>query len=433
MDRYKFSYEELLREISSSEIPLHCIYYDWHLDIRAGGPTGYLANLQLGLSRIEKSTKCKIWFAVRDKVQGTCGKSGVKDFFLKIPGFPYMYCNYLSVKKRKEQLAYIEGVKNIKNELANTKLLPDELLKRVKAIHTHTVADLLKVSNLLDVKGIKGVKLILTSHTPESVADEYYNQKKLEGYSEKNLDDLYNAWREIELLAYQKADIVIAPSKDALEPARIVLGDQFINNKLTRFVETGAEAISSNLTKSEARKKYGVKTQLVIGYLGRHNHIKGYDVLKIAAQNILKEYPDVTFLIAGDLGKGKYAPLNHPRWIECGRVNPADFLPALDLFVLPNRQTYYDLAFLEVMSQGIPIICSRTGGNISLAKDVRTTVTYDDGSQELEMAIKNTLKDEYLLSRENSEYISNVYLRKFTLSEFARRYQLEVENIILNE
>ena len=40
----------------------HVIYYEWYLDIRAGGPTGYLANLLDGLNRIENNTNPMIFF-----------------------------------------------------------------------------------------------------------------------------------------------------------------------------------------------------------------------------------------------------------------------------------------------------------------------------------------------------------------------------------
>lgn len=33
------------------------------------------------------------------------------------------------------------------------------------------------------------------------------------------------------------------------------------------------------------------------------------------------------------------------------------------MFILPNRETYFDLVLLEVMSLGIPVLASYTGGN----------------------------------------------------------------------
>ena len=33
------------------------------------------------------------------------------------------------------------------------------------------------------------------------------------------------------------------------------------------------------------------------------------------------------------------------------------------MFVLPNRETYFDLVLLEVLRQGTPVLLARTGGN----------------------------------------------------------------------
>lgn len=40
-----------------------------------------------------------------------------------------------------------------------------------------------------------------------------------------------------------------------------------------------------------------------------------------------------------------------------------DLLQEVDVFVLPNRQTYYDLILLEVMRAGKPVLLTTTGGN----------------------------------------------------------------------
>ena len=42
--------------------PLHLVYYSYHLDPRAGGPTGYLANLKIGLDKIPNPEDFSIWF-----------------------------------------------------------------------------------------------------------------------------------------------------------------------------------------------------------------------------------------------------------------------------------------------------------------------------------------------------------------------------------
>ncbi|WP_302163890.1 hypothetical protein, partial [uncultured Clostridium sp.] len=45
----------------------HIIYYEWYLDIRAGGPTGYLANLLDGINRTEDNKNPLILFDTMEK------------------------------------------------------------------------------------------------------------------------------------------------------------------------------------------------------------------------------------------------------------------------------------------------------------------------------------------------------------------------------
>ena len=56
--------------------------------------------------------------------------------------------------------------------------------------------------------------------------------------------------------------------------------------------------------------------------------------------------------------------LQNPRWIELGWINYGNEVIAnSDVFVLPNKETYFDLVALEVMRQGTPILMTKTGGN----------------------------------------------------------------------
>ena len=48
--RNKMSEFSVINEDLSSR---HLVFYDWFIDPRAGGPTGYLANLRSGLDRTD--------------------------------------------------------------------------------------------------------------------------------------------------------------------------------------------------------------------------------------------------------------------------------------------------------------------------------------------------------------------------------------------
>ena len=66
-----------------------------------------------------------------------------------------------------------------------------------------------------------------------------------------------------------------------------------------RFLQAVLKLSKSVLTKEQAKKKYGVEGKFVIGYVGRHNEIKGYDILKSAALINFKKDKNICFLIGG--------------------------------------------------------------------------------------------------------------------------------------
>lgn len=99
----------------------------------------------------------------------------------------------------------------------------------------------------------------------------------------------------------------------------------------------------------------------VITYFGRHNEIKGYDILKEVGMKLLKKYDNLYFLCAG---VGPVLPLKHPRWIELGFINNTqELLSQSDLYILPNRETYFDLVVLEILRSSTNLLLSNTGGN----------------------------------------------------------------------
>ena len=99
------------------------------------------------------------------------------------------------------------------------------------------------------------------------------------------------------------------------------------------------------------------------------------------------------------------------------------------VFVLPNRDTYYDLVLLEVMSAGIPIIASHTGGNISVQKMVPALRTY----QNQEAGIVQEIEKLYRMTEEQRKTIGTElkksYEENFTIERFAQRYMETIQKI----
>ena len=134
------------------------------------------------------------------------------------------------------------------------------------------------------------------------------------------------------------------------------------NDKKFFYVPTAIVDYQPDKRTAQKLSELGIpKDAFVITYFGRHNSIKGYDILKKVGMSLLDKIPNLYFLCAGN---GPILPPQHPRWIELGFINNVDdLLPQGDLYLLPNRETYFDLITLQILRASVPVIVSETGGN----------------------------------------------------------------------
>ena len=416
--------------MEKDEFLQHHIYFEWYLNERSGGPTGYLANLRSGYNQLDYNAEPYIYFnnysGTGPKQEGQ-RKKGLGDY-LRIPfrqfkgGDEFFSKHFSRAQKHKfEELnAFLS---NIDAMFPDYNLISKIDWENTRTIHVHTVPDVVKVKNYLRRNFLTNVKVILTCHTPASYANEQYNLYIGDGMDPEKAKILRDKWSAVERKGYEEADIMIFPSKEAEEPLRNTFEgfDKILEKKDVRYVATGTKGLHSSLTKEEAKQKYGVTGKTVIGFIGRHNSVKGYDLLKETASKILKERDDVVFLIGGAQGT-EFQPLDDSRWIEAGWVNPADLLQALDLFVLPNRQTYYDLILLEVMSMGIPTVATATGGNISVKRDVPDLILCDVEVDSMAQSITKFLEKSVKEREKVEQNLLNAYRTNFTEIAMANRY-----------
>lgn len=106
----------------------------------------------------------------------------------------------------------------------------------------------------------------------------------------------------------------------------------------------------------------------VIGTLGRLHRNKGIDVMLRAMARLRARGVAVRLKIAGD-GPEKAplqslaAELGLTHLVDfTGWVDPAAYLPALDLFVVPSRVEPFGLVVAEGMAAGVPVIASNIDG-----------------------------------------------------------------------
>ena len=238
----------------------------------------------------------------------------------------------------------------------------------ITTIHAHETVQAILLHNELVARGRRSrIKLMLTSHCPELPGTERAAAYRSAGLVGLLSDRVEKAHIQADEYAFAIADMAIFPSPESMDPylSASTSISATLKAKEVRFVLTGVRSKeAANMPVPPALKECGDK--FIICFIGRHNSIKGYDLLKDAAKILLERYPDIAIVVAGV--PGPVEPLSHPRWIECGWMsNPEQLIAASDVFVLPNRSTFFDLVLLEAMSIGTPIIASRTGGNVTVA------------------------------------------------------------------
>lgn len=222
-------------------------------------------------------------------------------------------------------------------------------------IHFHFVTHICQFRNTYP--HYKG-KTILTSHTPCPWTYEIFE-------SDHSISYLKPLIIEQECKAYKSTDFLMFPCKYAKEPyehdRRIRLTLNSLSNR-TFYVPTSILSDENEGKTSVCRNDFNIPDNaFIIAFFGRHNLIKGYDILKDVAKCVLDSNPDIYFLCAGT---GDIDPLIHPRWKELGFVsNIKELMKICDLYILPNRDTYFDIVTLEVLRSGMLLLASRTGGN----------------------------------------------------------------------
>ncbi len=402
----------------------HLLYYDWHLDIRAGGPPGYLANLRYGLDRIPNPDYFEIELWALKKQPENHRKSKWKDFINNHRFLRYLSANYFSKSERRWFRNYVRFLKGIDEQLIQDEVIEKIKNENIKMVHCNYVIDAIKVINTLKIKKIQNVKVVLTSHMPEAPSSENYSLAVEMGYSEKKASEFRKLWEHIEERAFCESDILIFPSKEAMEPYEETLPDfkEWIRDKDVRFFQTGAKALETAKTKEELKKQFCVPAgKNVVVYIGRHNEVKGYDVFIEAGKKVLSKRDDTLFLVGGK-ANNLIPPPRNQNWRELGWINPAEVLKIADVFVLSNKRTYFDLILLEAMSTGTPIIASNTGGNKSVQKVTNSLMLYDGTSKDLEEKLTEFLNKSQDEKTELSNKVLEAYKNNYTPEHFAQRY-----------
>lgn len=180
---------------------------------------------------------------------------------------------------------------------------------------------------------------------------------------------------------------------------------------------------------SQTRKEW------VIGTIGRLHRQKGVDIFLHAAKEVLNQYPQCKFLIAGDGPEKENLKLLAQRLgiqsqvVFHGWVQPSsDFISSLDIFVLTSRWEGMPNVILEAMAFQKPIVSSAVGGVTDLLENQKEGLMFQpEDVQSCAQSIKTLIENEQLRKQISLSAYEKVR-KKFSLEQMISSYQVLYES-----
>ena len=294
--------------------------------------------------------------------------------------------------------------------------------EKYDVIHFHDTRSLYERRyELRDYKGI----VLLQSHSPQPLGHELMDYK-IPRLVKFFIPRMKKRFEEMDKYAFERADYIIFPCPDAEEPYynnwpyyKVIHEHKAASYK---YILTGIPAAIPKRRREEVREELHISNKdFIVSYVGRHNEIKGYDSLKRFGVKFLRQNENTWIVCAG-----KEDPLKRPnnsRWIEIGWTKDAhSYISAADVFVLPNKETYFDIVMLELLSLGQVVIASKTGGNkyfeTNHCEGVLLYNTEEEAIDLLNRVKQMTREERKLLGQKNKEFFE----RNHTVSKMYDSY-----------
>lgn len=324
---------------------------------------------------------------------------------------------------------YIKDIYKINKLLGGRyPIIPFDDYNNYEIVHFHDTRTMYE--RRYELANYKGI-VVLQSHSPQPLGHELYNV--IPSSVRFFVPFIKKRFEKMDRYAFERADYIVFPCEEAEEPYyhNWPYYKHIHNSKQGhyRYVLTGIPECTPRRQKSSVLEELKLSEKnFLISYVGRHNEVKGFDLLKRIGEKFLSQDNDARIVCAGK--EEPLKGLNNNHWIEIGWTNDAhSYISASDVFILPNRETYFDIVMIEVLSLGKIVIASRTGGNKYFEKAACKGVFLYDTVDEAVDIIKNikqmTTEDREALGAANKEF----YKKHLSVSSMYDQYVATLEDI----
>lgn len=177
--------------------------------------------------------------------------------------------------------------------------------------------------------------------------------------------------------------------------------------------------------------------QFIVGAAGRLSPEKGFEILIDAAAEVVRENPQIGFVIFGDgaLRESLAARIKR-RCLEDSvilggfRTDLERFVPHFDLFALSSFTEGLPVAVLEAFAGGVPVVATRVGGVPEVVDHGVNGYCIEPGCpKELARGILDALSDD-TRRRTMGQNGKQRVVKEFTFEVMAKQYQRLFEDLV---
>ncbi|PNP98971.1 glycosyltransferase [Moraxella sp. RCAD0137] len=293
------------------------VFFPRSVNINAGGPAGFLAH--------NLADKPKDDFVLSsDFLQPM-------SFIKKTPYRIKRFFNKLQNGNQVDHKAYFQAREHFFHVKANT----------YKYIYFHEDVDYFRVKDLISDNQC----VIFQPHCPQKHSEEYKE------YSPNDVT-MHHYIQQAEKAVFERADIVVLPNADCLP----IYQDLYTSRNKFYFILSGAKSSYNN----QSQTKFDLpQNQINLMYIGRRNHVKGFDIVINSFRRARHHRKDIHLYV---IGHGDL--INEDGITDIGfSNNPIAWYNSVDYLINANRQSYFDLSIIEAISTGVPIIMSENLGH----------------------------------------------------------------------